>query len=116
MKHPAKIVLATLVLASTGWLGSLSANALVASPEKVFSHGLRWTDRANPDNKGVMQLNSGGGALIHWNGHTYRGHWEKVDDYHVRTMWEDGGPPGSIWSLRETGDSAVPFVASRAEP
>lgn len=116
MKHAAKVALATLVFAYAGWLGSLSANAAITDPQKAFLHGLRWTDRYNPDNKGVMQLKPGGEALIHWNGHTYWGHWEKVDDYHVRTMWPNGGPPGSIWSLRETGDPASPYVASSPEP
>lgn len=115
MKYPAKVALATLVLACAGWLGSLSASALVTNPQTAFLHGLRWTER-NGDNKGVMQLKPRGEALIHWNGHTYWGHWEQVDEHHVRTMWENGGPPGSIWSLRETGDPASPYVASQREP
>jgi len=93
----------------------VSARNLVANPETVFEKGMSWTERGGQD-KGVMQLNSDGSAVINWNGTTYWGHWEKVDDYRVKTTWENGGPPGAVWSLRDTGDSAVPYIASRRAP
>lgn len=92
-----------------------AAGDLVANPETVFAKGMSWTER-NGQDKGVMQLNANGSAIVNWNGRTYYGSWEKVDDYRVKTTWEDGGPGGSVWSLRETGDGAVPYRASRRAP
>ena len=76
---------------------------------------MKWSGR-HGENKGVLQLNAGGSAVISWNGTTYWGHWEKVDDYRVKTTWESADLPGNVWSIRETGDSTVPYVASRARP
>lgn len=117
MNRLTKIALATLVLV---WVGNegiapLSAGDLVSNPETIFKRGMRWSER-NGANKGVLQLNSDGSARINWNGISHRGHWEKVDEYRVRTLWNAGGPPGSIWTIRETGDKSVPYVASRSEP
>ena len=88
-----------------------SAGELVANPETIFEHGMKWSFK-NGDH-GVLHLNSNGSAVTSWNEKTYWGHWEKVDEYHVKTTWESGGPPGAVWSLRATGDPAVPYVASR---
>lgn len=91
------------------------AGDLVANPETVFAKGMSWTERHGQD-KGVLQLNSDGSAIVSWNGRTYYGSWERIDEYRVRTTWERGGPAGSIWSLRETGDGAIPYKASRRTP
>jgi hypothetical protein len=115
MKRTMKVILAGLAVSVGSVLPALAAGDLVANPETIFAKGMKWSER-NGENKGALQLNSGGSALINWNGTTYHGRWEKVDEYHVRTTWESGGPPGSVWSLRETGDSAVPYVASRRQP
>jgi hypothetical protein len=117
MKRTMKVILAGLAVVSVGSiLPALAAPGdLVANPETIFAKGMKWSER-NGQNKGVLQLNSDGRALINWNGTTYRGRWEKVDEYHVKTTWDGGVPPGSAWSLRETGDSAVPYIASRREP
>ena len=32
------------------------------------------------------------------------------------TIWENDGSPGNVWALRETGDRAVPYIASRRAP
>ena len=116
MTYTRKTVLAAVaaVLASAA-LGQASAGDLVANPETVFAKGLKWIDK-HGENKGVLQLSPRGSALINWNGTTYRGRWEKVGEYHVKTTWETGGPPGSVWSLRETGDPTAPYVASRRMP
>lgn len=103
------------VLASSVLATQAPAGVRVANPESIFAKGMSWTERGGQD-KGVMQLNSDGSAIINWNGRTYWGHWEKVDDYRVKTTWEDGGPPGSVWSLRQTDDYTVPYVASRRAP
>src|SRR5262245_2928038 len=110
MKRTMQVTLALLVSVSVGSIfsGLASARERVANPETIFRHGMGWTER-HGNNKGVLQLNPAGGALIHWNGITYRGHWQKIDEYHVETTWENGGPPGSIWSLRATGDATVPY-------
>ena len=91
------------------------AGHLVAHPETVFEKGMSWTER-NGQDKGVLQLNTDGSAIVNWNGRTYYGSWQKMGDYRVKTMWESGGPPGSVWSLRETGDGAAPYIASRRAP
>jgi hypothetical protein len=116
MKRAMKVILAGLAVVSMGSiLPALAAGDLVANPETIFAKGMKWSER-NGENTGVLQLNLHGSAIINWNGTTYYGHWERVDKYRVKTTWESGGPPGSVWSLRETGDSAVPYIASRREP
>jgi len=96
-------------------LPSFSAGDLVANPETIFAKGMGFSER-NGENKGVIQLSKNGYAIIKWNGTTYTGKWEKVDEYHIRTIWKDsGGPPGGIWSLRTTGDSTSPYVAIRED-
>jgi hypothetical protein len=116
MKRAMKVILAGLAVVSMGsTLPALATGDLVANPETVFAKGMRWTER-NGEDTGVLQLNTSGSAIIHWNGTTYRGHWQRVGEYRVKTTWESGGPPGSVWSLRETGDSAAPYVASRRTP
>ena len=99
----------------TGATATTSAHELVANPETVFAKGMSWTER-NGQDKGVLQLNTDGSAIINWNGTTYYGSWEKVGEYRVKTTWESGGPNGSVWSLRETGDGAVPYRATRRTP
>ena len=107
------VALATGVFGST--LPSFSAGDLVANPETIFAKGMGFSER-NGENKGVIQLSKNGYAIIKWNGTTYTGKWEKVDDYHIRTIWQDsGGPPGGVWSLRTTGDSTSPYVAIRED-
>ena len=114
MKNLARVGgLAGILLGNT--LTAAWAGDLVANPETVFEKGMSWTER-NGHDKGVLQLNSNGSAIINWNGSIYWGSWEKVDEYRVKTTWESGGPKGTIWSLRATGDSAVPYVASRRVP
>ena len=119
MNWTRKTILAGLAVILAGWIseaqGPASAGALVENPETIFAKGMGWSER-NGENKGVLQLNSDGSARINWNGTRYRGHWVKVDKYRVRTTWESGGPPSSVWSIRETGDAAVPYVASRRVP
>ena len=119
MNRTHKTILAGLAVILAGWVsgaqGPASAGALVENPETIFAKGMGWSER-NGQNKGVLQLNDDGSARILWNGMRYRGHWEKVDQYHVKTTWESGGPPGSVWSARETGDPAVPYVISRGQP
>ena len=116
MRRTTKVALAGLALFMVGAISpALAADDLIANPETIFAKGMGFSER-NGENKGVLQLNSDGSARINWNGTTYRGHWEKVDEYRVRTAWESGRPPGSVWSIRETGDAAVPYVASRREP
>lgn len=116
MKHTPRMILAGAVaLASLAVVPLASAGERVANPQTIFAKGMKWTER-NGENKGVLMLKPSGNALINWNGTTYRGKWEKVDEYRVRTIWEAGGPPGSVWSIRETGNKDIPYVASRAEP
>jgi hypothetical protein len=116
MKRAMKVILAGLAVVSMGsTLPALATGDLVANPETIFATGMRWNER-NGENTGLLRLHSNGSAIINWNGTTYRGHWQKVGEYRVKTTWESGGPPGSVWSLRETGDSAVPYVASRGAP
>ena len=117
MKRLIRLIVAGVVLVSLDLVGSGSAapGDRVANPETLFAKGLRWTER-NGTNRGVLQLNSNGSAIINWNGRTYYGDWEKVDEFHVETSWKHGGPPGSVWSVRETGDSASPYVVSRGTP
>jgi len=109
------IVAAAAALAGLAVVPLASAGERVENPETIFAKGMKWSER-NGENKGVLQLNANGSARINWNGTSYRGHWEKVDDYRVKTTWESGGPPGSVWSIRETGNAEIPYVASRAEP
>jgi hypothetical protein len=108
----AGLALTSLALAGSGFA---APGDRVANPETLFAKGLKWIER-NGENRGVLQLNSNGSAIIMWNGRTYYGSWEKVDEYRVKTMWKHGGPPGSVWSVRETGDSASPYVVSRGTP
>ena len=116
MKRTMEVILVGLASASIGLILSSPVSAdLVANPETIFSKGMKWSERYG-ENKGVLHLNAGGGAVINWNGTTYWGHWEKVDEYHVKTTWESEELPGNVWSIRETGDSMVPYVASRATP
>jgi hypothetical protein len=89
-----------------------SAGDLVANPETIFAKGMGFSER-NGENKGVIQLSANGYAIIKWNGTSYTGRWEKIDEYHIRTIWGDAAPPGGVWSLRTTGDSASPYVAIR---
>jgi hypothetical protein len=117
MNRTTKVILAGIALA---WLGSslpapVSAGNLVAHPETLFAKGMKFSER-HGQNKGVIHLNSRGSAVISWNGVTHWGRWEKVDEYHVRTIWKQGGPPGGVWSIRETGNSAVPYIAIRKGP
>jgi hypothetical protein len=117
MKRVMKVIVTGLasVILGLAISGNVSAGDRVANPETLFAKGLSWTER-NGENKGVLQLNANGSAIILWNGHTYYGSWEKVDEYHVQTSWKHGGPPGSVWSVRETGNSASPYVVSRGTP
>ena len=117
MKRTMRVTLAVLASVSVGstFPCLAFAGSRVANPETIFEKGMSWSER-NGTNKGVLQLYANGGAIINWNGTTYYGHWVKTDEYHVKTTWENGGPPGSRWSIRETGDSAVPYIASRGEP
>src|SRR5215510_11913636 len=105
MKRTTMLFLTTLVvgLFSTA-LPSQSAGDLIANPETIFAKGMGFSEK-NGENKGVIQLSANGYAIIKWNGTTYTGRWEKVDEYHVKTIWKDGGPPGGVWSLRATGNS-----------
>ena len=88
---------------------------LVADPEKIYAKGMGWKEM-HGQGKGVLQLNPRGSAVVYWNGITYWGRWEKVDTYHVKTTWETGGPPGSVWAIYETGNPAVPYIGTRAQP
>jgi hypothetical protein len=116
MKRTIKVILAALTLGMIGSIQpTLAAEDLVANPETIFAKGMKFSER-NGENKGVIQLNPKGSAIINWNGTTYRGNWEKVDEYHIKTTWESGGPPGGVWSLRPTGNSASPYVAIREAP
>ena len=58
---------------------------------------MKFSER-NGEDKGVIELRKNGYAIINWNGTTYRGRWEKVDEYHVRTIWNSssGAPPGGV--------------------
>jgi hypothetical protein len=112
MKRSTKVILAGLAFVSVGAiLPALAAGDLVANPETIFAKGMKFSER-NGENKGALQLSSNGYAIINWNGTTYTGHWEKVDEYHIKTTWEGGGPPGGIWSIRTT-DVADHYIASR---
>jgi hypothetical protein len=95
-------------------LPSLAAGDLVPNPETIFAKGMGFSER-NGENKGVIQLSKNGYAIIKWNGTSHTGKWEKIDEFHIRTIWKDGGPPGGIWSLKTTGDSTSPYVAIREE-
>ena len=89
---------------------------LVADPEKIYAKGLGWKEM-HGEGKGVLQLNPRGSAVVYWNGKTYWGRWEKVDTYHVKTTWRTtGGPPGAVWAVYETGNPAVPYIGTRAQP
>ena len=103
------------VLAGSVVTTEVSAGARVEHPETIFAKGMKWSER-NGQNKGTLLLRPGGSALINWNGTTYSGKWEKVDEYRVRTTWESGGPPGNTWSIRQTGNPTVPYIASRGQP
>jgi len=114
MKRTVKVVLAALTVGVISILPALAADDLVANPETIFAKGMKFSER-NGEDKGVIELRKNGYAIINWNGTTYRGRWEKVDEYHVRTIWNSssGAPPGGVWSLRPTGNSASPYVAIR---
>ena len=115
MKHTVQMLLVAFAIGlSSSALPSWSAGDLVANPETIFAKGMGFSER-NGENKGVLQLSKNGYAIIKWNGTSYTGKWEKVDEYHIRTIWKEGGPPGGIWSLRTTGDSTSPYVAIREE-
>ena len=76
MKRTMRVMLAVLASVSVGSIFRYSAFAgnRVANPETIFEKGMNWTER-NGKNKGVLQLCANGGAIIHWNGTTYWGHW-----------------------------------------
>ena len=115
MKLVSKMFLAAFVVGIfSGALPGFSAGDLVANPETIFAKGMGFSER-NGENKGVIQLSANGYAIIKWNGTSYTGKWEKVDEYHIKTIWKEGGPPGGIWSLRTTGDNTSPYVAIREE-
>lgn len=112
-----RLILAAAAAALAGPVVATKASAgeRVENPQTIFAKGMKWSER-NGENKGTLMLRPSGTALINWNGTTYHGKWEKVDEYRVRTTWESGGPPGSVWSIRETGDPNAPYVASRGQP
>jgi len=114
MKRIVKLALAALTVGAISILPALAADDLVANPETIFAKGMKFSER-NGENKGVIELRSNGYAIINWNGTTYKGRWEKTDEFHVKTIWDSGsdGPPGGLWSLRPTGNSASPYVAIR---
>ena len=115
MKRIIRMIIVTFAIGMcSSALPALSAGDLVANPEKIFAKGMGFSER-NGENKGVIQLSANGYAIIKWNGTSYTGKWEKVDEYHIKTIWKEGGPPGGIWSLRTTGDSTSPYVAIREE-
>jgi hypothetical protein len=116
-RFPAATVSAAALTLIIGLAAAPGAQAgeLVANPEAKFEKGMKWIERNGTD-KGALQLNPSGTALLNWNGTNYQGKWEKVDEYHVRTMWKNGGPAGSVWSLRESGDPGAPYVISRRAP
>ena len=115
MKLIIKTIIAGLAFVSiSATLRALAAGDLVANPETIFAKGMGFSER-NGENKGVIQLSANGYAIIKWNGTSHTGKWEKIDEYHIRTIWKDGGPPGGVWSLRTTGDSTSPYVAIREE-
>src|SRR5262245_24559890 len=108
-----RMILAGLALVSVGSIFPVfGAEDLVANPQTIFRKGMKVT---LGENTALIELKDGGGAIINWNGKVYRGKWEKVDEYHVKTTWEsgEGGPKGGVWSLRATGNSASPYVAIR---
>jgi hypothetical protein len=114
MNWTSKVILVALTAGAIGLIQpALAAEDLVANPETIFAKGMKFSER-NGENKGVIQLNPKGRAIISWNGTTYTGQWEKIDEYHIKTIWESGGPPGGVWSLRATGNSASPYVAIRS--
>ena len=116
MKRPIKVILAALALGVTGsTLPVFAADDLVPNPETIFAKGMKFSER-NGEDKGVIELRPNGYAIINWNGTPYTGKWEKVDEFHVKTMWDSDGPPGGVWSLRPTGNSASPYVAIREAP
>ena len=113
MRRTTKMILAGLALVSVSAIPpALAGDDLVANPETIFAKGMGFIER-NGENKGVLQLSDDGSAIIKWNDTRYTGRWEKVDEYHVKTIWPEGGPPGGVWSLRATGNSASPYVAIR---
>ena len=113
MRRTTKMILAGLALVSVSAIPpALAGDDLVANPETIFAKGMGFIER-NGENKGVLQLSDNGSATIEWNGTSYTGRWEKVDEFHVKTIWKEGGPPGGVWSLRTTGDSTSPYVAIR---
>ncbi len=115
MHRTAKMIFAALAVVSAWSIEPVTAaDDLVANPETIFAKGMGFSER-NGTNKGVIQLSANGYAIIKWNGTTHTGRWEKVDEFHIKTIWKEGGPPGGIWSLRRTGDSAVPYVAIRED-
>ena len=114
MRQITKAILAGLALISVSATLPVLAGDLVANPETIFAKGMGFSER-NGENKGVLQLSDNGYAIIKWNGTTHTGTWEKIDEYHIRTIWKSGGPPGGVWSLRATGDSSSPYVAIRED-
>src|SRR5262245_404311 len=113
MRVASQIFAAAFALSILSMSGpAFTADDLVANPETIFAKGMGFSER-NGENKGVIQLSDNGYAIIKWNGTSHTGRWEKVDEYHIRTIWKEGGPPGGIWSLRKTGDSSSPYVAIR---
>jgi hypothetical protein len=112
MRRTTKMILAGLALVSISAIPPALAGDLVANPDTIFAKGMGFSER-NGENKGVIQLSDNGYAIIKWNGTSYTGRWEKVDEFHVKTIWKEGGPPGGVWSLRTTGNSASPYVAIR---
>ena len=115
MKRAMKVILAALAVgAMASTLPAFAVDDLVANPETIFAKGMKVSER-NGEDKGIIELRSNGYAIINWNGTIYKGQWEKVDEYHVKTTWDsgDGGPPGGVWSLRPTGNSESPYVAIR---
>jgi hypothetical protein len=116
MNPVTRAILATLAVISVGSMSlpAVAADDLVPNPETIFAKGMGFSER-NGENKGVIQLSKNGYAIIKLNGATHTGSWEKVDEFHVKTIWKADGPPGGIWSLRATGNSVTPYVAIRED-
>ena len=116
MNLTTKAILAALAIVSVGSINLpvLAADDLVPNPETIFAKGMGVSER-NGENKGIIQLSKNGYAIMKLNGTTHTGRWEKVDEFHVKTIWKEGGPPGGIWSLRATGNSVTPYVAIRED-
>ena len=80
MKRTVKLVLATFAVGVIGSTLPVLAGDLVSNPETIFAKGMKFSER-NGEDKGVIELRSGGYAIINWNGTTYKGRWDKIDEY-----------------------------------